>query len=86
MLYNRLNSVLEAHAPLKIKRIKYETQPDWFSEEIKLAIKERNILKNNKKWLEYKQMRNKVNAMIRKTKKKDFYNKAVKNLRCYGEI
>ena len=42
-----------------------------------MAIKERNMLKKCKKWLEYKQMRNKVNALIRRSKK-NFYNKAIK--------
>ncbi|WAR28375.1 hypothetical protein MAR_014079, partial [Mya arenaria] len=38
VLYKRLNEVLSHHAPLKEKQIKFETQPAWFTDEIRLAI------------------------------------------------
>ena len=29
VLYDRLNNILSAHAPLKEKRVKFKHQPDW---------------------------------------------------------
>ena len=35
LLYSILNNVLHKHAPMRIKRVKREHQPDWFTDEIK---------------------------------------------------
>ena len=34
--------IFNNHAPLKSKRVKHETQPEWHSDEIKLARKNRD--------------------------------------------
>ena len=42
--YALFNTVLDVHAPFKIKRVKRLHQPEWFSAEISAAIKERDNL------------------------------------------
>ena len=35
--------VLDSHSPVKRKRVKYSTVPDWITEEIRFAMKERDL-------------------------------------------
>lgn len=76
--YKIFQDVLNKHAPIKEKRIKHDSQPEWFSEEILTAIHKRNHLHKVKKYSEYKEQRNLVKSMIKKSKK-NFYNKCIKN-------
>ena len=76
VFYHLLNEVLSQHAPMKLKRVKRHKQPEWFNEEIKCAILERNRLHKRKEFTHYKMMRNKVTLLIKKSKK-SFYNKAI---------
>ena len=41
--------VLNKHAPVKTKRVKRSSQPEWISDEIKTAIKKRDTFHNAKK-------------------------------------
>ena len=66
MFYSMLNRVLSKHAPIKEKRVKREHQPDWFSDEIKKLIHERDYLKKKGYHVRYKIQRNKVTAFIKK--------------------
>ena len=77
LLYDIINDVLSKHAPLKEKRIKHEIQPAWFTDEIKSAIFKRDKLHHDKKYDEYRILRNKITSMIKKSKK-NFYNNAIK--------
>ena len=58
--------VLSKHAPIKEKRVKREHQPEWFSDEIKKLIHERDYLKKKGYHDKYKILRNKVSAFIKK--------------------
>ena len=64
--------VLNKHAPVKSKRVKHETQPEWLNEEIRLASKTRDAYHKHKNWDQYKIWRNKTTALIRKAKKELF--------------
>ena len=77
VFYNILNTTLCKHAPIKEKRIKHYTQPEWFNADIKEAMHKRDKLLNQRQFDDYKIMRNKVTAMIKKSKK-SFYNNAIK--------
>ena len=43
MWYTLFMRIINKHAPLKTKRIKYSKQPDWLKDEIKEAQKKRTI-------------------------------------------
>ena len=69
-------TVLDKHAPVKTKRVKKDTQPEWFNDEIKEAIKKRDAYHKNKDWKQYKQWRNNVNN-LKRAHKKDFFSNAI---------
>ena len=69
-------TVLDKHAPVKTTRVKKDTQPEWFNDEIKEAIKKRDAYHKNKDWKQYKQWRNNVNN-LKRAHKKDFFSKAI---------
>jgi len=69
---------LSKHAPIKEKRIKPVHQPEWFNNDIKQLIYERDRFKRNGDYKKYKMHRNLVSCRIKKCKR-DFYNNAVKN-------
>ena len=77
VFYSILNQLLSKHAPIKQKRVKRDNQPDWFTEEIKKSIYERDKCHRNGKFNEYKSLRNKTTALIKKSKKA-FFNQAIK--------
>ena len=60
------SEVLDKHAPVKSKRIKHETQPEWLNDDIKHAAKTRDTYHKN--WHQYKTWRNRTNSLIRKAK------------------
>ncbi|MCG7876956.1 MAG: reverse transcriptase family protein, partial [Candidatus Thiodiazotropha endolucinida] len=70
-------SVLDKHAPIRRKRVKHETQPEWYNEDIKLASKSRDFYHKHKNWNEYKFWRNKTNKLILASKK-ELFTKAIK--------
>ena len=37
-------AVLDKHAPVRYKRVKRDTQPEWFNDDIKFAMKQRDKL------------------------------------------
>ena len=43
MWYTLFMRIINKHAPLKTKRIKYSKKPDWLTDEIKEAQKKRTI-------------------------------------------
>ena len=55
-----------------MKRVKHVHKPTWLTDEIILAIHKRDKL--HKRGKEYKVLRNKINAMIKKSKKNVFNN------------
>ena len=73
-----IQAALDKYAPIKEKRVKSVNLPGWFTDDIKLAIKERDQLKYSQNWTEYNTKRNKVTQLIKK-RKAEFYNSAVKH-------
>ena len=71
-----LNNILSMHAPLKVKRIKRDHQPEWFTDEIRSLIYKRDICHKNRNIQEYKSLRNKISSIIKKNKK-EIFNKAI---------
>ena len=65
--------VINKHAPIREKRVKYPTIPEWWNEDIELAIKIRDKYKKGKSHELYKQWRNRVTYLIRSAKR-EFYN------------
>ena len=80
---NILLKVVNKNAPLKNKRVKKETQPEWFNDDIKAAIRQRDSNHKLKHWNQYKHWRNKTNSLIQTTKR-DFFSKSVaENKDCF---
>ena len=61
--------VINKHAPLKKKRVKHQTLPPWLNTDIKQAMLLRNKRRKQKKFVEYKQQRNRVNFLVREPRK-----------------
>ena len=74
--------IFNNNAPLKSKRVKHETQPEWHSDEIKLARKNRDSSHRAKNWKEYKFWRNKTTSLIRSAKKGFFAKSVNENKNC----
>jgi len=73
-----LLSVVDLHAPLKKKRVKHSTLPNWMTQELRDAMRLRDSLKKSKKWDEYKKQRNKISELVKKAKKL-YFKKLVSN-------
>ena len=69
-------SILNRNAPVKIKRVKNETQPEWLTDDIKSAMKNRDIHHKIKNWSQFKFWRNKTTSLIQ-TAKREFFSKAI---------
>ena len=80
--------VLDKHAPVKTKRVKRNNQPESISDEIKTAIKKRDVFHKTKNWKEYKYWRNQVTSLIRSAKKAFSLNpyQKIRTIRFYGAI
>lgn len=83
--YQIIYDVLTKHAPVKTKRVKHQTQPGWVNNEIRNAIMKRNKLHKEKQFDKYKEMRNTVTFLIRKSKK-NFYNDVILNNKSSTDI
>ena len=76
MFIDLFNETLDRHAPLKTKRVKHPDLPKWLHQDIINAMAIRDNHKASKEWEKYKEMRNKVNYMV-KHAKKDFFDKLI---------
>ena len=65
-------AVVNKHAPLKKKRAKHQTLPPWRNSNKKQAFLLRDKFRKQKKFVKYKQQRNRVNYLVREAKKKYF--------------
>ena len=54
---------------MKEKRVKYKHQVDWFTQEIKSSILERDYCKKVGNHSKYKILRNKISTLIKKSKR-----------------
>ena len=77
--YLQVNAVINEHLPLRQKRVKRLRQPQWFTQDLLLAINHRNKLlkkarKTNKEidWTKYKKHRNIAYYKIRAAKSNYF--------------
>ena len=66
--YSLFFTVIDKHLPIKKKRVKYPSQPEWLSQEIKQAMKTRDIYASNKDLDRWRLWKNKVNKLISKAK------------------
>ena len=73
-------SVLDEHVPVKTKRVRHDIQPEWLNEDIKDAIKNRNIHHKHKNWDQYKFWRKKSITLIRQAET-DFFSNAIEENR-----
>ena len=78
-------SVIDRHLPLRSKRVKRQTQPAWFNPLISGAIRNRNLLlaqatryNTDLLWQEYRIARNRVNHLIRQSKR-EFYQESIRS-------
>ena len=67
------SSILQKHAPLKRKRVKKVTQPNWFNPDILQAIKQRNYYHKKQNVPQYKFMRRRVKEIVYRAKY-DYFN------------
>ena len=74
--YKLFIDIVNLHAPMKERRVKRPKQPEWFTEEIQDAIRERDKFANNKDSIHWRQWRNKVTALIKKSKA-DYYQSVI---------
>ena len=56
--YEAFIPVVEKHAPIRRRRVKHPTLPQWLSSEIIKTMKLRDRLKRDKKFEDYKKQRN----------------------------
>ena len=67
--------VMDNHLPIKEKRIKNKSKPEWINDEILYAMKQRDYFRTNDN-TKYKLWRNKV-VSLTKSAKSSFYQKAI---------
>ena len=77
-IYTILDTTLGRHAPIKTKIVKHVHKPTWLTNKIILAIHKRDKLHKPGKMEEYSVVRNKINAMIKKSKK-DIFNGTIQD-------
>ena len=73
--YNIFNSIVDQHAPLRQKRVKRKSQPDWFSKILEDVLKKRDKLlyrarqsQSDSDWSAFRKAKNKATNLLRKTK------------------
>ena len=77
--YNVFLNVLNKHAPIRIKRVKFEDKPPWLTDEINSASSSRDrLLQQSGKDHNFKRQRNKVTSMKRLAQKK-YFNDLIKS-------
>ena len=64
--------VVDKNIPIKQHRVKRKTQPEWLSPDIRDAMKTRDRHKSRGNDIEYKWWRNKVNKLIKESKKNQY--------------
>ena len=81
--YDIFNTILDKHAPVITKRIRRNSQPKWFTEDLNKEIQTRDYLLKKARctnspeaWKNYKETKNKVTRLIR-TQKKTFFRSQV---------
>ena len=73
--YSLFIETVNKHAPNKQHRIKNDIQPDWLTPEILDSMKERDKLKKQGRFDEYKVLRNRISLLIQESKSATYKNK-----------
>ena len=73
-----LLTVVNKHIPFIQKRVKSKILPGWLTKDILLAMEDRDRLKKNRLFDEYKKKRNVVKYLIRKSKR-NFFEKLIED-------
>ena len=76
--YKLFMDVVNRHAPIRLTRVKHSKLPPWLNKNIIQAMSDRDRLKKERMFMEYKTARNKVKNVVRNAKKFDF-SKLVEN-------
>ena len=71
-------AVFDKHAPVMYKRVKRDTQLEWFNDDIKFAMKQRDKFHSRKDWNQYKYWRNKLTALLCTSKRNSFHDQLKK--------
>jgi len=84
MWYKIYDNIVDIHIPIREKRVKSISLPQWLSRDLLASIRTRNGLKrsakNSQQWSEYKRFRNLVTYQIRSAKK-NYYSEQIENNR-----
>ena len=78
MWYKLFMDVVNRHEPIRLTRVKHSKLPPWLNKNIIQAMSDRDRLKKERMFMEYKTARNKVKNVVRNAKKFDF-SKLVEN-------
>ncbi|CAC5389868.1 unnamed protein product [Mytilus coruscus] len=78
MWYKLFLSVINRHAPVKVKKIKHIHQPDRLTDEVKDAQKKRNYYQSKRDWKNFRYWRNKCTKLIEKSKQ-SYFKQAIEN-------
>ena len=73
--YSLFVETINKHAPIKTHRIKKDIQPDWPNSEILDNMKDRDKLKKQGRFAEYKVLRNRITSLIQDSKSATYKNK-----------
>ena len=74
--YKLFISVLDKHAKIKSKRVKYKNTPKWINTEINEARHKRDFFHKKREMENYRKWRNKVTELIRNAKR-DYYKESI---------
>ena len=70
--YSLFVKTVDKHAPVKTHRIKHGVQPDWVTTDILDKIKQRDNLKKQGRFEDYKNARNEVSSRIQEAKRSEY--------------
>jgi len=57
MLFSIIKEIVSKHAPVKEKRTKHDTKPKWFTEDMKVLIRERDKCHKRRQFAAYNILR-----------------------------
>ena len=72
MWYKLFIAVVNRHAPIRHKRVKHSKLTPWLNKNIIQVISDRDRLKKERMFTEYKTARNEVEKLVRNAKKNFF--------------
>ena len=73
--YSLFIKTVDKHAPIKTHRLKNDIQPDWINRDILDKMKQRDKLKKQCRFEEYKILRNEISKGIQEAKQSTYESK-----------